>query len=69
MDTKKKLLVKIRMALQDGILTPYQLSQILHYRTTNQLYMLMDALNKMYSDNEIVPIIEGEQKSLLLVKR
>lgn len=67
--TEKKLLIKIRKALENGIITPYQLSVLLHYRTKNQLYMLMNALNEMYSNNEIVPVIEEDEKSLLLVRR
>ena len=69
MNSEKKLLMKIKMALQNEILTPYEISKILHYRTENQLYMLMNALNKLYSNNEIVPIVEENQKSLLLIKR
>ena len=39
-NTEKRLLEKIRIALANDIITPYELSVLLHYRSKNQLYML-----------------------------
>ena len=43
-NTEKRLLEKIRIALANDIITPYELSVLLHYRSENQLYMLMNAI-------------------------
>ena len=57
-NTEKRLLEKIRIALANDIITPYELSVLLHYRSENQLY----------SNDEIIPIVEGNEKKLLLRK-
>ncbi len=67
-NTEKRLLEKIRIALANDIITPYELSVLLHYRSENQLYMLMNAINQLYSNDEIIPIVEGNEKKLLLRK-
>ena len=67
-NTEKRLLEKIRIALANDIITPYELSVLLHYRSENQLYMLMNAINQLYSNDEIVPVVEGNEKKLLLKK-
>lgn len=67
-NTEKRLLEKIRIALANDIITPYELSVLLHYRSKNQLYMLMNAINQLYSNDEIIPIVEGNEKKLLLRK-
>lgn len=67
-NTEKRLLEKIRIALANDIITPYELSVLLHYRSENQLYMLMNAINQLYSNNEIIPVVEGNEKKLLLRK-
>lgn len=67
-NTEKRLLEKIRIALANDIITPYELSVLLHYRSENQLYMLMNAINQLYSNDEIISIVEGNEKKLLLRK-
>ena len=64
-----KLKQKLRLALQDGILTPEQLTKILTFKTKNQLTNLMNALNEMYSNDEIIPVTINEEKHLMLVRR
>lgn len=64
-----KLKQKLRLALRDGILTPEQLTKVLTFRTRNQLTNLMNALNEMYSDDELIPVTINEQKHLMLVRR
>lgn len=66
---EKKLYLKIRMALKDEILTPQDLTKILTFKTKGQLQRLMDALNEMYSDDQIVPVTIENTKHLMLVRR
>ena len=64
-----KLKQKLRLALNDGVLTPEQLTKILTFKTRNQLTNLMNALNEMYSNDELIPVMINEQKHLMLVRR
>ena len=67
-NTEKRLLEKIRIALANDIITPYELSVLLHYRSENQLYMLINAINQLYNNDEIIPIVKRKEKKLLLRK-
>lgn len=64
-----KLKKKLIMALKDELLTPQELTSVLPFKTTKQLNNLKIALNKMYSDEEIVPVNVNCEKRLMLVRR
>lgn len=66
LNLKKKLLI----ALRDGMMTPEEVaSAVLNIKTKKQLTNLMDTINRMYSHNEIIPVIVDEEKHLMLVRR
>lgn len=66
LNLKKKLLI----ALRDGMMTPEQVaSTVLNIKTKKQLTNLMNTINRMYSHNEIIPVIVYEEKHLMLVRR
>ena len=66
LNLKKKLL----LALRDGMLTPEQVANaVLCIKTKKQLTNLMDTINRMYSNNELIPVVVNEEKHLMLVRR
>lgn len=66
LNLKKKLLI----ALRDGMMTPEEVANaVLNIKTKKQLTNLMNTINRMYSHNEIIPVIVDEEKHLMLVRR
>ena len=64
-----KLKQKLIRALEEGMLTPEQITKVLTFKTKGQLIKLMNALNELYSEDKIIPVTIDDTKHLMLVKR
>ena len=67
MDTKLRL--KIIKELKDEILTIQELSKIVKFRTNKNLQKFIDTVNKMYSNDELLPVTMNQEKCLMLVRK
>ena len=64
-----KLKMKLRYALRDEIISIEQLTNILTFKTNVNLTKFMNAINEMYSDDEIMPVTINDEKCLMLRRK
>jgi hypothetical protein len=65
---RTKIKIKLLKAMQKGLITPYEATKVLTFKTKKELTKLMDTINELYQEEEIIPITIEQERYLMLKK-